>query len=77
MSCVANDHRNLAYQAADLLRKHCQINKGVSIYITKRIPVSAGLAGGSSDAAATLKGLNELWSLGLSLDELAELGGHV
>ncbi|KMK74481.1 4-(cytidine 5'-diphospho)-2-C-methyl-D-erythritol kinase [Alkalihalobacillus pseudalcaliphilus] len=74
---VPNDHRNLAYQAADLLRKHCQINKGVSIYITKRIPVSAGLAGGSSDAAATLKGLNELWSLGLSLDELAELGGQI
>ncbi|KGA96449.1 4-diphosphocytidyl-2C-methyl-D-erythritol kinase [Alkalihalobacillus alcalophilus ATCC 27647 = CGMCC 1.3604] len=74
---VPNDHRNLAYQAADILRKHCNITRGVSIYITKRIPVSAGLAGGSSDAAATLKGLNQLWSLGLSLDELAELGAKI
>ncbi len=74
---VPNDHRNLAYQAASLLRKHCQIKRGVSIYITKRIPVAAGLAGGSSDAAATLKGLNQLWNLGLSLDELAVMGAEI
>ncbi|MDT8862640.1 4-(cytidine 5'-diphospho)-2-C-methyl-D-erythritol kinase [Alkalihalobacillus sp. MEB130] len=74
---VPNDHRNLAYQAADLLKKRYDVKKGVSIYITKRIPVAAGLAGGSSDAAATLKGLNQLWNLGLTLDELAELGAEI
>ncbi|WP_338035517.1 4-(cytidine 5'-diphospho)-2-C-methyl-D-erythritol kinase [Halalkalibacter alkaliphilus] len=74
---VPNDHRNLAYQAADLLKKRYNVKKGVSIYITKRIPVAAGLAGGSSDAAATLKGLNQLWQLGLSMDELARLGAEI
>lgn len=74
---VPGDQRNLAYQAAELLQKRMNVKKGVSIYITKRIPVAAGLAGGSSDAAATLKGLNKLWQLELSLDELAEIGKEI
>ncbi len=74
---VPDDQRNLAYQAAKLLKDRFNVNSGVSISIDKQIPVAAGLAGGSSDAAATLKGLNELWSLGLSLDELAELGAEI
>jgi len=74
---VPDDQRNLAYQAAKLLKDRFNIERGVSISITKTIPVAAGLAGGSSDAAATLRGLNKLWELGLTLDELAELGAEI
>ncbi|EGQ23155.1 MULTISPECIES: 4-(cytidine 5'-diphospho)-2-C-methyl-D-erythritol kinase [Sporosarcina] len=74
---VPNDRKNLAYQAADLLRKRYRVNEGVEITLDKNIPIAAGLAGGSSDAAATLRGLNRLWKLGLSLDELAVLGAEI
>lgn len=74
---VPDDHRNLAYQAAKLLKETFGVRKGVAISITKTIPVAAGLAGGSSDAAATLRGLNKLWQLGLTIDELAELGAKI
>lgn len=74
---IPNDNRNLAYQAAQLIKDTYGIKKGVSIVIEKEIPIAAGLAGGSSDAAATLKGLNELWDLNLSIDTLAELGAKI
>lgn len=74
---IPDDQRNLAYQAAQLIKDTYNIKRGVSITIDKQIPIAAGLAGGSSDAAATLKGLNELWDLRLSLDEIAELGAKI
>ena len=76
-----NGEANLAWKAADLLRRECGVTSGARIGIEKHIPVSAGLGGGSSDAAATLVGLSSLWSLGLSYDRLralaAELGSDV
>ena len=75
------DEKNLAFQAAKLVKDRCGVDKGVYIHLDKRIPVSAGLAGGSTDAAATLRGLNRLWRLGLTDDELRlmaeELGSDV
>lgn len=65
---------NLAYRAAALLQKVTGQRRGVRIYIEKNIPLAAGLAGGSADAAAVLRGLNRLWNLGLSVRELMELG---
>ena len=74
---VPSDRKNLAYQAADLLRREYGISDGVEITLEKSIPVAAGLAGGSSDAAATLRGLNRLWKLGVPGDELARLGAKI
>lgn len=74
---VPNDERNLAYQAASALKKRYGLSNGVYIKIDKEIPVSAGLGGGSSDAAAVLRGLNRLWSLHLTKEELAEVGATI
>ncbi|MBU3958513.1 MAG: 4-(cytidine 5'-diphospho)-2-C-methyl-D-erythritol kinase [Candidatus Omnitrophica bacterium] len=62
--------KNLACRAAKLLQSSSKINRGVDIRIIKRIPVAAGLGGGSSNAAAVLRGLNKLWRLNLTQDKL-------
>ena len=68
------DSSNLAWRAADLLRRECGVRDGVRISLHKAIPMGAGLGGGSADAAAVLFGLNRLWRLGLSAQRLEELG---
>ena len=71
---VSDDSHNLAYRAAKLLSEKYHIDRGMEIRIEKRIPVAAGLAGGSSDAAAVLRGVNRLFDLGLDMSRLRELG---
>jgi 4-diphosphocytidyl-2-C-methyl-D-erythritol kinase len=71
---VPLDSTNLVYKAVDILLKDSKKDFGVNIHITKNIPIGGGLAGGSADASATLIGLNKLWDLGYSFDELLKFG---
>ena len=68
------NENNLAYQAADLLMKEFDVKEGVKITLDKHIPVAAGMAGGSSDAAAVLFGVNKMFSLGLTTEQLMDRG---
>jgi 4-diphosphocytidyl-2-C-methyl-D-erythritol kinase len=68
---------NLAMKAARLLRERAGYSGGATMRLTKAIPVAAGLGGGSSDAAAALRGLDRLWGLGLPPERLAELAAEV
>lgn len=74
LSYVPTNENNLVYKAGKLLMDEFDIKEGVSVYLQKRIPVAAGMAGGSSDAAAMLYGMNEIFNLGLSRRELMERG---
>lgn len=65
---------NLIYKAAALMKERFGIQGGVKVFLDKRIPMAAGMAGGSSDAACTLKAMNDLYELGLSEEELREIG---
>ena len=65
---------NLIYKAIEAMRKRFHIKQGVKVYLEKRIPIAAGMAGGSSDCAQTLIAVNELFSLGLTKEELREIG---
>jgi len=71
---LPNDRRNLVYKATELFMDAIGEKDGLDITLEKMIPVAAGLAGGSSDAAATLKGLNALYQAGMSEDDLKKLG---
>ena len=68
---------NLVYRAAMLLRETSGVSAGAEVQLDKQIPLAAGLGGGSSDAAATLLGLDRLWSLGLGEEELKELAAQL
>ncbi len=76
-SNVPSDERNLAWRAALELQKFCGKNFGVAIRLKKNIPVAAGLAGGSADAAAVLRGLNRLYELNLTDDDLRTIGARI
>ena len=68
------DESNLVYKAIKLIKDTYGVTGGVEAYLEKNIPIAAGMAGGSADCAAALKGMNELYELGLSVDELCVLG---
>jgi 4-diphosphocytidyl-2-C-methyl-D-erythritol kinase len=75
---LPEDRRNTAVRAAEVFFGYTGITGwGAELEITKRIPVCAGMGGGSADAAAALRGLNELFSTGLSAERLEELGGDI
>lgn len=71
------DQRNLAWRAAEEFQKFCGRDLGVSIAIVKKIPSAAGLAGGSADAAAVIRGMNRLYDTRLTEADLCEIGAHV
>lgn len=78
---LPNDKNNLAYKAAELFFEKTNIDQGVEIYIQKNIPIASGMAGGSSDAAAVMRGLYDLYNLETNFDiireYLAEIGSDV
>lgn len=74
LSSLPCNENNLVFKAACLMLETYQIKQGVQIELVKHIPIAAGMAGGSADAAATLKAINELFDLGASMKDLMKLG---
>jgi len=71
------DESNLCFKAYDLLSKQAQKDLGISIYINKKVPTGSGIGGGSSNAAAILKGLNLIYNIGLDVNELEKIGSKI
>lgn len=70
---LPTDENNLIYKAAKLMRDTCSLREGVKIHLRKNIPIAAGMAGGSTDAAAAMTGMNRLFGLGIPLSELMRI----
>jgi len=70
---IPQDSSNIVVKALELLRRRTGVRFGANVYLTKRIPAGAGLGGGSSDAAAALRGANSLWKTGFSLLQLLSM----
>ena len=71
---VPKDDSNIILKAVNKLKEETGVSRGINIHLEKNIPIGAGLAGGSTNAAAALVSLNQLWSLGLSWEKLLEIG---
>lgn len=71
---IPTDKRNTCYKASSIIKEKYNISNGVNIKITKHIPSEAGLAGGSGNSAAVIKGLNKLWNLNMKNNEMLEIG---
>ncbi len=69
--------KNIVYQTAKLIKQEYNVTKGMKIHISKKIPIEAGLGGGSADAAITIKTCNKLWKLNLSLEEMAKIAEKI
>lgn len=76
-SAIPLGSENLAYKAANLMRKKFEISSGLQIKIKKEIPIAGGMAGGSANAGATIVGIDSLFSLGLKRDEMERIGSEI
>lgn len=74
---VPNDRRNIVYKVLELIKKTYEISGGMEVNIDKRIPVAAGLAGGSADAAAAILSANKLWNIGMDYEKMVSIGKQV
>lgn len=74
---LPTDDNNLIYKAARIMMEEYHLEGGIHIHLKKNIPIAAGMAGGSTDAAATFKGINRLYDLDCTLEELMKLGVRV
>ena len=74
---IPADENNLAWRAVSAVNEYCGKNFGVSINLLKKIPAAAGLGGGSSDAAAVIRGMNWLYDLNLTVEQLCQIGAKI